>query len=173
MTSGQRKTSKSGIGAWLFLIIVLLIYGVIALIDFELISVAIADFIKLLDKMLSVLIIVFILIFIINLLLEPSWIKKYLGRRSGIKGWITAIVGGILSTGPIYAWYALLRDLRQKGMKSSLIAVFLYSRAVKLPLLPLLVHYFGMMYTIVLVSYLIIFSVISGLVMKKIQNKEY
>ena len=173
MTSGQHKTSKSGIGGWLFLVIVLLIYGVIVLVDFELVAVAIAGFIKLFAKMLPTLVIVFILIFIINLLLEPRWIKKYLGRRSGIKGWITAIVGGILSTGPIYAWYALLRDLRQKGMKSSLAAVFLYSRAVKLPLLPLLVHYFGMMYTIVLVSYLIIFSVISGLVMKKIQNKEY
>ena len=170
MVSEQHKTGKSGIGGWLFLVIVFLIYGVMALVNFELASVTIADFTKLLDKMLPALVIVFILIFIINLLLEPGLVKKYLGRQSGIKGWLTAIVGGILSVGPIYTWYALLRDLRQKGMKTSLAAVFLYSRAVKLPLLPLLVHYFGVNYTLVLVCYLIAFSVISGLVMERIQS---
>ena len=85
-------------------------------------------------------------------------------------GWLTAIVGGVLSTGPVYPWYALLQDLREKGMKTSLAAVFLYSRAVKLPLLPLLVHYFGITYTMVLIGYLIMFSVISGLVMERIQS---
>ena len=53
-------------------------------------------------------------------------------------------------------------------MKTSLAAVFLYSRAVKLPLLPMLVHYFGITYTMVLVGYLILFSIISGLVMEQI-----
>lgn len=170
MVSEQPKRGKSSVGGWLFLLIVVLIYGVIALIDIELTSLAMADFTKLLDKMLPALVIVFILIFMVNLLLEPRWIKKYLGSRSGIKGWLTAIVGGILATGPVYAWYALLRELRQKGMKTSLAAVFLYSRAVKLPLLPLLVHYFGVLYTLVLVCYLIVFSVISGLVMERIQS---
>jgi len=44
----------------------------------------------------------------------------------------------------------------------------LYSRAVKLPLLPLLVHYFGLGYTMVLVLYLIGFSIIGGLLMERI-----
>jgi hypothetical protein len=37
----------------------------------------------------------------------------------------------------------LLHEVHEKGMQSSLVAVFLYSRAVKLPLLPLMLHYFG------------------------------
>ena len=169
-TSGQDKTTKRSIGGWLFLLIMLLLYGVLALFDIELTRVAMADFVKLLEKVLPALLIVFILMFVINLLLQPAWIKKYLGRCSGIKGWLTAIAGGILSTGPIYPWYALLHELRQQGMTTALLAVFLNSRAIKLPLLPLLVHYFGAVYTLVLVFYLLVFAVISGLVMERVKG---
>ncbi len=147
-----------------------MIYGLTALVDSDLALKALAGFTQLLDTVLPALVLVFVLIFAINLLLDPQRVRKYLGRQSGIKGWLTAIVAGILSTGPAYAWYAVLRDLRQKGMRTSLVAVLLYSRAVKLPLLPLLVHYFGLDYTLVLVLYLIGFSVISGLVMEKIEG---
>jgi len=124
---------------------------------------------QLLDKVLPVLVLVFLLIFVIDLFLNPKRIETYLGQKSGIKGWLVAIIGGILATGPIYAWYAVLSELKQKGMRASLVAVFLYSRAVKLPLLPLLVHYFGIHYTMVLVLYLVIFSLISGLVMERVE----
>lgn len=170
MKNNLQTNRKKGVGGWLFLAIVLFIYGVTVLLDSELTSKAMATFIQLFDKVLPVLLIVFILILIVNLLLEPAWVKKYLGSQSGIMGWLTAFVGGVLSTGPVYPWYALLRDLREKGMKNSLAAVFLYSRAVKLPLLPMLVHYFGITYTIVLVGYLVVFSIISGLVMGQIDG---
>lgn len=114
---------------------------------------------------------VFLLLFIANLLLEPKWIKRYLGKGSGIKGWIAAIIGGILSLGAIYAWYAMLSELKQKGMRTALIATFLYSRAVKLPLLPLMVHYFGMAYTLILCLYLIIFSIINGFLVEKLAKQ--
>jgi len=83
-------------------------------------------------------------------------------------GWLTAIVTGILSTGPVYAWYAVLHDLREKGMRTSLISVVLYNRAIKLPLLPLLIHYFGLTYTVVLALYLIGFSIIGGIILEKV-----
>ena len=120
------------------------------------------------SKVLPVLALVLVLIFAIDLLLNPKRVEKYLGRSSGILGWLAAIVVGILSTGPVYAWYAVLHDLRQKGMRTSLVAVVLYSRAVKLPLLPLLVYYFGLGYTMVLAFYLIGFSIIGGLLMERI-----
>ena len=52
--------------------------------------------------------------------------------------------------GPIYAWYPLLRELRKKGAKNSLIAIFLGNRAVKPLLLPVLISYFGWTYTLIL-----------------------
>ena len=167
----EHTTGRRGTGGWIFLAVVLMIYGLTAVVDSDLALRALAGFTQLLDKVLPALVLVFVLIFAINLLLDPQRVRKYLGKQSGIKGWLTAIVVGILSTGPVYAWYAVLHDLRQKGMRTSLVAVLLYSRAVKLPLLPLLVHYFGLDYTLVLVLYLIGFSVISGLIMEKIEGE--
>jgi len=72
---------------------------------------------------------------------------------------------------PVYTWYALLRELREKGMRASLAAVFLYSRAVKLPLLPLMIHYFGTAYTLVLCLYLIGFSLVTGVLIRKLEDQ--
>lgn len=164
----EHPAGSGGIGGWVFLVVVLVIYASTALVDYGLVLGAVSVFTRLLDKVLPALALVLVLIFAVDLLLDPKQVEKYLGRRSGILGWLAAIVAGILSTGPVYAWYAVLHDLGQKGMRTSLVAAMLYSRAVKLPLLPLLVHYFGLGYTMVLVLYLIGFSIVGGLLMERI-----
>ena len=168
----ERERKKKGVGGWLFLVLVLAAYGMIAVIEPEVARQALSFFIKVLSKMLPVLVLVFFLLLAADLLLEPQWIKRNLGRESGIKGWLVAAVGGVLAAGPIYTWYALLRELREKGMRASLAAVFLYSRAVKLPLLPLMIHYFGTAYTLVLCLYLIGFSVVTGVLIRKLEDQE-
>ena len=100
---------------------------------------------------------------IVNYLTTPRVISKYLGKRSGIKGWFLAAATGILSHGPIYIWFPFLKELKAQGMTGSLAAVFLYSRAVKIPLLPVMAHYFGLLFTIVLQCWLIAAALLSGL----------
>jgi uncharacterized membrane protein YraQ (UPF0718 family) len=123
---------------------------------------------KLLYQILPILLMVFALMFILNLLVSPGWVKTHLGNDSGTKGWFIASVGGILSVGSIYPWYALLKDFKDKGMRPALISVFLYNRGIKLPLLPLLVHYFGLTYTLLLAAYMTLFSLLGGIVMEKL-----
>jgi len=53
-------------------------------------------------------------------------------------------------------------------MSDTLVATFLYAQALKLPLLPLMVYYFGASFTVVLTVCIILFSVLSGLLMKRI-----
>jgi len=90
------------------------------------------------------------------------------GKGAGVKGWLIAIFGGILSTGPIYLWYPLLSDLKEKGMKDSFIATFLYNRAVKIPLMPMMIFYFGISFTAILTIYIVIFSIINGFCVDKL-----
>jgi uncharacterized membrane protein YraQ (UPF0718 family) len=104
-------------------------YGVTAAVDAETAGEVLLFFTKVMRRVLPALVIVFILLLAAELLFEPEWIKRNLGREAGIKGWLLAAVGGVLAAGPIYAWYALLRELREKGMHASLAAAFLYSRA--------------------------------------------
>ena len=83
-----------------------------------------------------------------------------------------AIFGGIISTGPIYLWYPLLSDLKEKGMKDSFIAAFLYNRAVKIPLMPMMIFYFGIRFTVILTIYIVIFSMINGFCVEKLLFKK-
>ncbi len=159
----QRLLSK-----WMFFLVVFISYLAAALADTGLVFSALSYTADLLWTVLPVILMVFALIFVSNIILTPQRIVRYMGKGSGIKGWLIAMAGGILSSGPIYMWYPLLSDLREKGMKPSLIAAFLYNRAVKIPLMPLMIYYFGWAFTLVLAFYMILFSIINGLIVGKL-----
>jgi len=168
----EKKTGLKSRGSLLFLLVVAVLYAIAFLLDAKLAVAALELTGELLYQLIPILVIVFVLIFISNLLVHPDWVRAHVGKKSGIRGWAIAVVGGVLSVGPVYPWYALLRELRDHGMRTALIAVFLYNRGIKLPLLPLMVHYFGMAFTVVLVIYLTLFSLLSGLIMEKIADHE-
>lgn len=104
---------------------------------------------------------------LIDYFIKPRILVKYTGKNAGLKGWVISIISGIISTGPIYIWYPMLKQLKKKGMKNSYIAAFLYNRAIKLPLLPLFIFYFGLTYTIVLTTIMIIVSIFQGIIVEK------
>ena len=164
------KQRRSGLGGWLFLGIVLLGCGLSFLLSPEATADAFAFFGRVMRQVFPVLGIVFLLLFIANLLLTPSTVERYLGKEAGVKGWIASVIAGIFSMGPIYAWYTALAELQRKGMRTAFVATFLYSRAVKIPLLPLMIYYFGATYTIVLCLYLMVFSVINGFLTERLMS---
>jgi uncharacterized membrane protein YraQ (UPF0718 family) len=155
---------------WWFLAAVAALYAICAAFAPDLALRALAHAGQALRHMLPVLALVFALLFVFDRLLSPQRVARHLGRPGGTRGWLIALVAGILSAGPIYPWYALLAELRNKGMSASTAAVFLYARAIKLPLLPLLFHYFGSAYSVVLSLYLTVFALLSGLVMERIDR---
>lgn len=155
-------------GGWIFFIVTLFIYGIVILFTPSLALQSLLAFTKLIEKITPVLVLVFAMLFLFDIFLKPQTVAKYLSKESGIKGWIIAIVGGIISMGAIYMWYPLLADLKEKGMSNGLIATFLYNRAIKIPLLPFFVYYFGWLFTIILTIYMIIFSVVNGWLVEKL-----
>ncbi|MFP4524365.1 MAG: hypothetical protein ACLFO2_03580 [Candidatus Woesearchaeota archaeon] len=158
-------------GPWLFLIVVLAGYVVVAFFDS---AEALASLRKACDIFLSVLpvfAIVLVLMALTNKYVTAKALAKRLEGRSW-KGWAFAVVGGLISTGPIYLWYPLLADLRKKGLPDGMVACFLYNRAVKIPLLPLIVVYFGWTYTLVLTATMILASLLQGAIMNRRWNHE-
>ncbi|WP_320044442.1 hypothetical protein [uncultured Desulfobacter sp.] len=86
---------------------------------------------------------VFCFMILLNLFLTPPRLEKRTKNGSGAKQTLIAAIAGILSSGPIFAWYPMLKDLRDRGVAPSLIAVFLVNRAVKPALVPMMVSLFG------------------------------
>ena len=113
-------------------------------------------------SIIPTLVFVILLMGAVNFWVKPKTIARHVGEGSGLKGWVFAVLTGILSHGPIYVWYPLLKELREHGMRDGLIATFLYNRAVKIPLLPILVFYFGAAFAIILLAYMILASLLEG-----------
>ena len=154
-------------GKWIFLIIAVALYLITAIVNFTLFTDALLVFVALAQKIIPVLVLVFAIMFILDLFLNPKRISKLVGESAGMKGWVMSIAGGILSMGPIYMWYPLLSDLKEKGMRDGFVVTFLYNRAVKISLLPMMIYYFGLKFTVVLTGYMILFSVINGVFVEK------
>jgi len=155
-------------GKWIFLTIVIILYLVLLFTNSTLFKEVLIKFFHLLQSIVPIIVLVFILTFLSNLFLDVKKITKFFGKEAGIKGWLMAIITGILSTGPIYMWYPVLKDLKEKGMEDSFITAFLYNRAVKIPLLPMMIYYFGLSFTLILTFYMILFSIINGVLVGKI-----
>ena len=80
---------------------------------------------------------------LLNRFLSPAVAARLLGKQAGIKGIAFSSLAGIVSMGPIYAWYPLFKALKGKGVSSFHIANFMSNRAIKPVLFPVLVGYFG------------------------------
>ncbi|MCK4596025.1 permease [candidate division WOR-3 bacterium] len=152
-----------------FLGSVILLYLILFLFKPEGIRISLKASINLVIQIIPILIIVIIFMGIVNFFLSPKVILKHVGKGSKFWGWFIAIFIGIVSHGPTYVWFPLLKELKSRGMRTSLVAVFLYNRAIKIPLLPLMVHYFGLKYVLILLIYMIIASVIEGKIIEMLR----
>jgi uncharacterized membrane protein YraQ (UPF0718 family) len=157
-------------GSWYFLIMVIMIYILFLIFRKDLFFSSTEFFYNLFLNIIPVFILVFVLMTLTNYFVTPQIVIKHL-RKKGIKKWFYVVVGGIISTGPIYMWYPLLADLKNKGLSLGLIACFLYNRAIKIPLLPIAVFYFGWIYIIILSFVMIFASVIQGIFLNKLMEE--
>jgi uncharacterized membrane protein YraQ (UPF0718 family) len=155
----------------IFLFFSVIAYGILGVFDFTLLRNVLCVLTRLIARIAPILLIVFLVMFLTNLFFENKSISRFLGKGSGFRGWMVAIAGGIVSSGPIYMWYPLLSDLKEKGMRDSLIATFLYNRAIKIPLLPMMVHYFGWDFTFALSITMVLFSVVNGVLVQRLTHR--
>ena len=154
-----------------FLIIVLIAYVVLLLADMPHALSALQKGGSILLSLLPLFLLIIILTALINYFLKPKQIIKHFGKDSGAKGIFYALIGGIISHGPMYAWYGILQDMRSYGLKDGLIATFMYARAVKLPLLPFMIDLFGLLFSIVMTLYILIAAVLQGKVIDALEKK--
>jgi uncharacterized membrane protein YraQ (UPF0718 family) len=94
-------------------------------------------------------------------------LATYIGYRLYGEAGI-AIAAGVLSHGSMIAWYPMLRELRYHGMRDGFMAAFFYARAVKVPMLPVMVKYFGWKFTLLLTTFTLAAAAVQGLIIEYI-----
>ncbi|HEY91985.1 MAG TPA: permease [Dehalococcoidia bacterium] len=168
----KRSISRPSRYMPIFPLLVLVIYVVLFILNPEQALVALKSSGKVCLTILPSLALVFGVMLVLNLFIKPARIVRLLGSGTNIKGILLSVVTGIISMGPIYVWYPLLKELREKGAGNMLIAVFLYNRAVKPFLLPVMITYFGWVYVALLTVFTILASVVQGYIIGIFTRRE-
>jgi len=169
--TGKKQAKQSVKGRWIFLGISALLYLAVLVVNRPKAVEVGAHFLHLTGEVLPFLLVVFAIMVLINLFLKTEILVRYMGEGSGLKGWLIAIITGILSVGAIYLWFPILKNMMEKGVKPGLVAVFLYNRGIKLHWLPLMAFYFGMKYVVVLTLVTVLVSVLQGWILNLLTGK--
>lgn len=151
---------------WGFLLCVIVVYVFLLVTAPDRTFIALRTSLHVLLQVILPLLIAFAMMFLLNFFVKPEHVSRFLGRVSGIKGIMLSSAAGILSMGPVYAWYPLLKTLKDKGAADFHLANFLSNRAIKPFLLPLMVFYFGWIFTLILT----VFSVLGALLIASVVN---
>ncbi|WP_353662565.1 permease [Hydrogenimonas sp. SS33] len=153
-----------------FLVAVSLLYAVVAALHHEKSIEALEKSGMVLAKIGPILLIVVFVTAVINYFFDPKDVAAHLGEKSGLKGWLIALAAGIASHGPMYAWYPMIEDLKRHGMRDGLVATFFYARAVKVPLLPIMIDYFGLAFTLIITLYTLIAALVQGWLIDRMES---
>lgn len=145
-----------------FLSVVCVVYVILLFVNRDKAMAALLKGGEVLVKILPIFLVIILLTSLLNYFLQPKKIAAHLGDESSIKGWFWALLSGVISHGPMYAWYPLFEDLMEHGIKKGLIVTFFAARTIKLPLLPMMVDYFGWQFTLVLTFYILLGALIQG-----------
>ena len=162
-----KKSSKSSriSGGILFLIFILAVYSILFLFLPEKALMAAKESGKIIRTIIIPLLFVLTVTVCLNLFVHPGRIVRLLGKNTGIRGALLAAAAGIISMGPIYAWYPFLKEMLSRGAGVEPITVFLNCRSVKPVLLPVMVSFFGWTYTILLTFFMVTGAFATGRIM--------
>ncbi|OPX31239.1 hypothetical protein B1H10_09080 [candidate division KSB1 bacterium 4484_188] len=112
-----------------------------------------------------------ILIFIglFTVWVSKELVVKNLGKTSGIKGILMALVFGALPTGPLYVAFPLAAALRKKGASVSNVVIFLSAWAcIKIPQEMVELQFMGLSFMTARLVLTILFIIITGWMVERV-----
>jgi uncharacterized membrane protein YraQ (UPF0718 family) len=119
-------------------------------------------------SIIPIFLFVIVLTAVINYYFPKEKIAKLLQGKSNFATYSISLVAGIISHGPVFAWFPLLKDLKDKGVKNGGLVTFFYGRGIKLTLLPVMISYFGFLYTMIFIAYIAVFAILQGILFEKV-----
>ncbi|WP_024790366.1 permease [Lebetimonas sp. JH292] len=149
-----------------FLTSVIIIYTIVAVFNYDKFVFALGNSEKILIRIIPILLVVVLITAIINYFVSPKKLIKYFSNKK--MGYLIALIAGVVSHGPMYGWYPLIENLKKRGLNYGYIATFFYARAIKVPLLPIMLNYFGWKFTFFISLYTLIAALMEGLIIDKI-----
>jgi len=170
MDKKNKKQKKKTGNIWIFPSLVIAIYVALFFVDQDKTLHALDYAANLFADIVPILFAVLFFMFLFNLV-DDKKLKNLIDRSPKAVQYIAMLLLGTFSHGPVYAWYPLMREFREKGIGYGSIAIFLYARGIKLSLLPMLAVYFGFKYMLALTAAMIFFSFVQGILVDILMEK--
>jgi uncharacterized membrane protein YraQ (UPF0718 family) len=158
---------------YLFFIIVFIATIVITLVDFQsgtnISKIAFDSF----KQMISVLPPIMLLLGLLDIWVPRETMIKYMGRDSGVKGILLAILFGSVAAGPLYAAFPVTAVFIKKGVRFSNVMIFIGAWCTtKIPTLLFEISALGYKYTFTRMLVNLPFIIIIGYFIEWILKKE-
>ena len=145
----KSKPVHSHLRLWLFPAIVLVIYLILLAVAPDRAWIGVKAAANVIRQAILPLCLAFGMMLVLNRFITPDHVSRFLGGGMGIIGIFLSAAAGVISMGPVFAWYPFLESLRKKGASDFHLANFLSHRAVKPALLPMMILYFGWRFSLV------------------------
>ena len=122
-------------------------------------------------EMISILPAIVILIGLFAVFVPKQMVANYLGKASGLKGFLLSILLGALPTGPLYVAVPLAAAMRKKGARVANMIVFLTAWAcIKLPQEMVELQFMGLKFTLLRFSLTAVAAVLMGLLTERLMK---
>ena len=120
---------------------------------------------------LDIIVAVSIFIGLFQVWVKPATIVKWLGKGSGVRGFILVCTFSIFMGGSLFTIFPLLKTLREKGARPGALASFITAWGGKAPLLPLETQFLGWPFALLRLSLVVLFAFIMGILMDWVGEK--
>ncbi len=94
------------------------------------------------------LVTVFIFVGLFQVWVREEFILKHLGEQSGFRGLFLGALLGTAIHGPLVGVFPLLKTLLNKGARLGVVIAIVSTWAIKLPMIPLELRFFGWKFTL-------------------------
>ena len=168
----NEKTKKKGLlKSWAMLAAVMAAAAALLLVFPDRQAAATATAWGYLLEMIAILPAVMILMGLFAVFVSQEQVVRYLGRASGIKGFLVAILLGSLPTGPLYVAFPLAAALLKKGARVSNIVIFLSAWAcIKIPQELVELQFLGIEFMASRLILTIVFVILMGVLVEKLMT---
>lgn len=124
---------------------------------------------QLLEDILAILPPALVLLSIVDSWIPHSTVESHLGAKSGVRGWLTALLLGSFAAGPLFAAFPIAKSLFEKATRTANVVIFLGAWAtIKLPMLLMESHFLGMRFSLLRLALTVPFIIAIGLIVEKL-----
>ncbi len=156
---------------WKAPLVLLLVYGVLALTNPEAAAASGKVAQSYTREMMLIMPAVLLLMGLIEVWVPKEKIQQLLGKESGLKGMALSFALGTLPTGPLYVAFPMTVSLLRKGARISNIIIFMGAwAALKIPQLLIEVEFMGFPFALLRFVLTLAAIIISGFVIEKLMK---